>query len=83
MSRFAKCHGYGGDIRVQMLGGWGKKSGKTHSFAKSSSVLGIIEHLIFGLEDLLRVKDLTFCNSDEALFLDQWPSLVCFDENYP
>ena len=46
MSRFAKCHGYGGDIRVKMLGGWGKKSGKTHSFAKSSIVLGKFEQLI-------------------------------------
>ena len=44
--RVAKSHGYGGDIRVKMLGGWGKKSGKTHSFAKSSIVLGKFDQLI-------------------------------------
>ena len=26
--RVAKCHGYGGYIRVKILAGWGKKSGR-------------------------------------------------------
>ena len=39
-SRVAKCHGYGGYIRVKKLEGWGKKSVRTHSFAKSSIVFG-------------------------------------------
>ena len=37
--RVAKCHGYGGYIRVKKLEGWGKKSGRIHSFAKSGIVL--------------------------------------------
>ena len=41
--RVAKCHGYGGYIRVKKLEGWGKKSGRTHSFAKSGIVLGKFE----------------------------------------
>ena len=45
-SRVAKCHGYGGYIRVKNLEGWGKKSGRTHSFAKSSIVLGKFEQHI-------------------------------------
>ena len=44
--RVAKCHGYGGYIRVKKLEGWGKKSGRTFSFAKSSIVLGKFEQLI-------------------------------------
>ena len=44
--RVAKCHGYGGYIRVKKLEGWGKKSGRIHSFAKSSIVLGKFEQLI-------------------------------------
>ena len=38
--RVAKCHGYGGYIRVKKLKGWGKKSGRIYSYAKSSIVLG-------------------------------------------
>ena len=45
-ARVAKCHGYGGYIRVKKLEGWGKKSGRIHSFAKSSIVLGKFEQLI-------------------------------------
>ena len=37
--RVAKCHGYGGYIRVKKLEGWGKISGGKHSFTKSSIVL--------------------------------------------
>ena len=44
--RVAKCHGYGGYIRVKKLEVWGKKSGRTHNFAKSSIVLGKFEQLI-------------------------------------
>ena len=44
--RVAKCHGYGGYIRVKKLEGWGKKSGRIHSFAKSRIVLGKFEQLI-------------------------------------
>ena len=44
--RVAKCHGYGGYIHVKKLGGRGKKSGRTHCFAKSSIVLGKFEQLI-------------------------------------
>ena len=44
--RVAKCHGYGGYIRVKKMEGWGKKSGRIHSFAKSSIVLGKFEQLI-------------------------------------
>ena len=44
--RVAKCHGYGGYIHVKKLDGWGKKSGRIHSFAKSSIVLGKFEQLI-------------------------------------
>ena len=46
-TRAAKCHGYGGYIRVKKSKGWGKKSGKKlKSFAKSSIVLGKFEQLI-------------------------------------
>ena len=45
-NRVAKCHGYGGYIRVKKLEGWGKKSGRTHSFSKSSIVVGNSEQLI-------------------------------------
>ena len=38
--RVAKSHGCGGYIRVKKLEGWGKKSGRIHSFSKSSIVLG-------------------------------------------
>ena len=44
-SRVAKCHGYGGYIRVKTLEGWGKKSERIHSFAKSSMILGKFEQL--------------------------------------
>ena len=44
--RDAKCHGYGRYIRVKKLQGWGKKFGRTFSFAKSSIVLGKFEQLI-------------------------------------
>ena len=44
--RVAKCHGYRGYIRVKKLEDWGKKSGRTHSFAKSSIVLGKFEQHI-------------------------------------
>ena len=44
--RAAKCHGYGGYIRVKILEGWGKKSGRVHNFAKSSIVLGKFEQLM-------------------------------------
>ena len=46
LGRVAKCHGYGGYIRVKKLEGWGKKFGRIHSFAKSSIVLGKFEQLI-------------------------------------
>ena len=45
-SRVAKCHGYGGYIRVKKWEGWGKKSGRINSIAKSSIVLGKFEQLI-------------------------------------
>ena len=45
-NRVAKCHGYGGYIRVKKLEGLGKKSGRLHSFAKSRIVLGKFEQLI-------------------------------------
>ena len=32
----AKCHGFGGLIRVKMFANWGKKFGRTYNFAKSS-----------------------------------------------
>ena len=38
--RVAKCHGYGGYIRVKELEGWGKKSGRIYTFAKLGIVLG-------------------------------------------
>ena len=44
--RVAKCHGYGEYIRVKKFEGWGKKSGRIHSFAKSSIVMGDFEQLI-------------------------------------
>ena len=34
--RVAKCHGYGGCIRVKKLPSWGKKFGKTKKIAKTS-----------------------------------------------
>ena len=37
--RVAKCHEFGGYIRVKKLEGWGKKSGRTYTFATSSIVL--------------------------------------------
>ena len=40
MSRVAKCHGYGGYIRVKELEDWGKKSGRIYTFAKLGIVLG-------------------------------------------
>ena len=46
LPRVAKCHGYGGYIRVRKLEGWGKKSGRINSFAKSSIVLGKFDQLI-------------------------------------
>ena len=46
LCRVAKCHEYGGYIRVKKLEGWDKKSGRIHSFAKSSIVLGKCEQLI-------------------------------------
>ena len=46
IGRVAKCHGYGKYIRVKKLESYGKKSGKTHSFAKSSTVLGPFQQLI-------------------------------------
>ena len=42
--RVGKCHGYGG---YKKLVGEGKKSGKIHSFAKSSIVLGKFEQLVW------------------------------------
>ena len=44
--RVAKCHGYGGYIRLKKLEGWGKKSGRIYSFSQSSIVLGKFEQLI-------------------------------------
>ena len=44
--RVAKCHGYGGYIRVKKLEGWGKKSEMIDSFVKSSIVLGTFEQLL-------------------------------------
>ena len=44
--RVAKCHGYGEYICVKKWEGWGKKFGRTFSFAKSSIVLGKFEQLI-------------------------------------
>ena len=58
-SRVAKCHGYGGYISVKNLECWGKKSGRTHSFAKSSIVLGKFEQLT-GLYDTTRIYDRMF-----------------------
>ena len=46
ISRVAKCHGYGGYIRVKKLECWGKKSGRIHSSAKLSIVLGKFEQLL-------------------------------------
>ena len=45
-SRVAKCHGYGGYIRVKKLEGWGKKSGRIQCFTKSRIVLSNFEQLI-------------------------------------
>ena len=76
-NRVGKCHGYGGYIRVKKLEGWGKKSGRTHSFAKSSIVLGKFEQLIWnsvfkpGLYDRM----FSFC-STEVAFCDNF-SLLC------
>ena len=33
-NRVAKCHGYGGYIRVKIFRGWGKKSERTHNVTK-------------------------------------------------
>ena len=56
--------------------GWGKKSGRIHSPAKSSIVCvnsipskcrdlrAFLRIKLVFLDDLLRVKDLTFCNSE-------------------
>ena len=66
--RVAKCHGYGGYIRVKKLEGWGKKFGRTFSFAKSSIVLGKFEQLILnsvfkpGLQDRM----FSFCSPEVA-----------------
>ena len=66
--RVAKCHGYGGYIRVKKLEGWVKKSGRIHSFAKSSTVLGKFEQLIWnsvfkpGLYDRM----FSFCSPEVA-----------------
>ena len=46
MDRVAKCHRYGGYIRVRKLEGWGKKSGRINSVAISSIVLGKFDQLI-------------------------------------
>ena len=35
-NRVAKCHGYGGYIRVKIFACWGKKFGRTCNSAKSS-----------------------------------------------
>ena len=50
--RVAKCHGYGGYIRVKKLEGWGKIA---------------FLRVKFGMNDLLCVKDLTFCNSANVM----------------
>ena len=52
--RVAKCHGYSGYIRVKKLESWGKKSGRIHSFEKSSIVLGKFKQLT-GLYDTTRI----------------------------
>ena len=39
--RVAKCHGFGGLIRVKFFASWGKKFGGTCNFAKSSLFLEI------------------------------------------
>ena len=44
--RVAKYHRYGRYICVKILEGWGKKCGKTCSFAEFSSWLGEIQQLI-------------------------------------
>ena len=44
--RVTKCYGYGGYIRVNKLESWGKKSGKKHSYSKTSIVLGKFEQII-------------------------------------
>ena len=44
--RVAKCHGYGGNIRVKKLEGWDKKAEMIDSFVKSSFVLGTFEQLL-------------------------------------
>ena len=69
--RVAKCHGYGGYIRVKNLDDWGKKSVRTHNFAKSSIVLGKFEQLISnsvfkpGLYDRM----FSFCSPEKAFML--------------
>ena len=45
-NRVAKCHGYGGYIRVKKLEVWGKKFERIHRFAKSSIVWGKFDQLI-------------------------------------
>ena len=72
--RVAKCHGYGGYIRVRKLEGWGKKSERIDSFAKSSIVLCKFDQLIWnsvfkpGLYDRM----FSFC-STEVAFCDKFP----------
>ena len=44
--RVAKCHGYGGYIRVKKLEGWGKKFGRMFTLAKSGDILCKFEQLI-------------------------------------
>ena len=44
--RVAKCHRYGGYIRVKKMEGCGKKSGRIHSSAKLSIVLSKFEQLL-------------------------------------
>ena len=46
LHRVAKCHGYGGYFRVKKSEGWGKKSGRIYSFAKSSIVLDRFDQLV-------------------------------------
>ena len=66
VSRVAKCHGYGGYIRVKKLEGWGKKSGGTRSLAKSSVVLGKFEQLIWKsvFKPLLYGRVFSFCSPE-------------------
>ena len=54
--RVAKCQGFWESIPVKMFASWGKKFGRTYTFAKLS---------LFG-KILLPVKELTFCNSGQG-----------------